>query len=265
MDQSLVTCSRMELRNKTHSTLTAFELSVYERQIQLPDFGAAAQLQLKSASVMISRVGGLGGTVAMLLARAGVGKLVLAHDGVVEHENLNRMQLAFREHLGEPRIDVFRDTLTRINPELEIVTEDDNVNSDNASALAEQADVIVDGAPLFEERYAMNAAAVRGKKPLVMAAMFGLESYVTTIVPGRTPCLSCIYPSPPEYWNVRVFPVIAPSSSMVASIAAMEAIKLITGYGEPLFGQLLYGDLSTNTFKRLSIERRPDCPVCGMA
>jgi molybdopterin/thiamine biosynthesis adenylyltransferase len=243
--------------------LSEFERKLYERQIQLPGFGTAAQRQLKCASAMISRVGGLGGTVAMLLARAGIGKLVLAHDGVVEHENLNRMQLAFREHIGESRIGTFRNTLLRINPDIEIVAESDNVNSANVRTLVAQSDVIVDGAPLFTERYTMNEEAVRRKKPLIMAGMFGLESYVTTIIPGRTPCLSCLYPEPPEYWTLRAFPVIAPTSSLVASIAAMEAVKLITGYGEPLLNQMLYSDLSSNTFRRFSIERRADCSVCG--
>jgi molybdopterin/thiamine biosynthesis adenylyltransferase len=243
--------------------LTEFELKLYERQIQLPGFGTTAQRQLRNASAMISRVGGLGGTVAMLLARAGIGKLVLAHDGVVEHENLNRMHLAFREDIGKSRIKTFRDTLRRINPGIEIVAEGDNVSSANVRALVAQSDLVIDGAPLFTERYAMNVEAVRRRKPLVMAAMFGLESYITTIVPGRTPCLSCLYPDPPEYWDLRMFPVIAPSSSQVASIAAMEAVKLITGYGEPLLNQLLYSDLSNNTFRRFNIERHADCPVCG--
>ena len=141
--------------------LSEFEEHVYARQLQLPDFGMTAQRKLKASTVMISRVGGLGGTVAMLLARAGVGGFVLAHDGVIEHENLNRMHLAFREHLGKPRIDVFRETLLRINPDLRLVTENNNVMEGNVCSLVEQADIIADGAPAFEERYLMNREAVR--------------------------------------------------------------------------------------------------------
>lgn len=245
--------------------LSEFELKLFARQLQLPDFGLESQQKLKAATVMISRVGGLGGTVAMLLARAGIGGLVLAHNGVIEHENLNRMHLAFREHLGKPRIEVFRETLLKINPELKLVCEPDNVTEENASRLVAQADIVVDGSPSFEERYLMNREAVRQNKPLVMAAMSGLEGYATTILPGTTPCLSCIYPEPPEYWTVLGFPVIATSSVLVATIAAMEAIKLITGYGETLAGQLLYCDLSSNIFQRMQIEPRPDCAVCGPA
>lgn len=243
--------------------LTEFERQVYERQIQLPDFGEDGQRVLKASSVMISRVGGLGGTVAMLLARAGIGRLVLAHDGVVEHENLNRMHLAMREDLGTPRIEAFLASLNRINPDVDVITDGDNVTADNVGRLTRQADMIVDGAPLFEERYLMNQEAVKQRKPLVMAAMFGMEGYVTTIFPGDTPCLRCIYPEAPDYWNLRVFPVMAPSSVWVATMAAMETIKVLTGYGETLANQLLYCDLASNTFRRLRIERRPGCPVCG--
>lgn len=243
--------------------LTDFEYHLYERQLQLPGFDVAGQQRLKRSTALISRVGGLGGTVAMTLARAGIGRLVLAHDGVVEPENLNRMHLAFREHLGQPRISVFCETLRRINPELQIIAEDDNITPENAPRLVGLADVVVDGAPLFSERYAMNQEAVRQGKPLVMAAQFGLEGYVTTIIPGQTPCLACIYPEPPVDWNLRCFPVIAPSSMLVATIASMEAIKLLTGYGTPLNRQLLYCDLSTNIFQRLQVARRADCTVCG--
>jgi molybdopterin/thiamine biosynthesis adenylyltransferase len=243
--------------------LTDFEHQIYERQLQLPGFDLDHQCRLKAATVMVSRVGGLGGTTAMLLTRAGIGRLVLAHDGVIEAENLNRMHLAFREHLGQQRVAVFHETLHRINPELEIITEANNVSAENASRLVGLADLVVDGAPLFEERYAMNQAAVQQRKPLVMAAQYGLECYVTTIIPGKTPCLACIYPEPPDYWNVTCFPVMTPSSTMVATLAAMEAIKVLTGHGIPLTNQLLYCDLTTNVFQRLQISRQADCAVCG--
>lgn len=245
--------------------LTEFELQMYARQLQLPEFGIAEQRKLKAATVMLSRVGGLGGSVAIMLARAGVGKLVVAHGGVIEPENLNRMFLAYREHLGRPRSDVFRETLLRINPDLKVVAVNENVTEQNVVSLTTQADIIVDSAPEFAERYLMNREAVRQHKPIVMAAMSGLEGYLTTILPGKTPCLSCLYPEPPDYWDVLGFPVMATSATFVASIAAMEVIKLITGYGETLAGQLLYCDLSTNVFQRMQVVRRADCAVCGGA
>jgi len=243
--------------------LSEHEKKVFERQIQLPELGEEGQRRLKAASVLVSRVGGLGGTVAMLLARAGVGKLVLAHDGEIEHENLNRMHLAFHQDLGRRRVDVFDETLRRINPDIEVVTEPDNVHEGNVEGLMRQADLTVDGAPLFEERYAMNAEAVRQGKPLVMAAMFALEGYVSSLRPPHTPCLTCLYPEQPDYWNVKVFPVICPSSVLVATVAAMEAIKYITGLGDRLEGEMLYFDLAGNVFRKFRVERRADCPVCA--
>ncbi|HEX4495507.1 MAG TPA: HesA/MoeB/ThiF family protein [Thermoanaerobaculia bacterium] len=243
--------------------LTELDHEIYARQLRLPGFGPEEQGRLKRASVLVSRVGGLGGTSAMALARAGVGRLILAHDGVVEPENLNRMHLAFREDLGRPRVEAFRDTLKRINPDLEVVVTAENISDRNAVALFEQADVVIDGAPLFEERQAMNREAVRRGKPLVMAAMFALEGYLTVIEPGSTPCLTCLYPEMPPQWTIDSFAVIACSSMVVATLAAMEAIKLLTGYGEVLRNRLLYFDLTDNSFRKLKVSRRPDCPVCG--
>jgi molybdopterin/thiamine biosynthesis adenylyltransferase len=243
--------------------LSAFELSLYERQLQLADFGAARQRRLKGASVMISRVGGLGGTVAMLLARAGIGRLVLAHGGALVPENLNRMPLAFRAHLGTARMPAFAATLRQINPDVALVTKGEHVNEGNAPALIGAADLAVDASPEFAERYVMNSVAMRQAKPLIMAAMFGLEGYVTTFEPGRTPCLSCLYPEPPEDWTELGFPVIAPTSTLVAAIAAMEAIKVITGMDGTLHNVLLYCDLGTNTFRRMDIHRREGCAVCS--
>lgn len=243
--------------------LTRYEERVYERQLSLDGFGLQGQRRLKAASVMISRVGGLGGTVAMLLARAGIGKLVLAHDGVVEHENLNRMNLAFSRHLEQPRIEAFRETLASINPNVQLVTCDENICDANVRSLVSQADLIVDASPDFNERYCMNREAVRVRKPLVMAAMYALECYATTIHPTETPCLACIYPEPPEGWNVLGFPVIAPSSSTIASIAAMEVVKTLAGFGQTLRNQLFYCDLETNHFSRLNVKRRINCPVCA--
>lgn len=246
-----------------HPELTEWDRQVYARQLPIPGLGEQGQRQLKGASVLISRVGGLGGMAAQLLVRAGVGQLVLAHDGVVEPENLNRMPLAFREDLDQPRIEVFCQTLRRINPNIHLVVDADNINSDNVARLMSQADLTIDGAPLFAERYLMNQEAVRQRKPLVMAAQYGLEGYASTFIPGVSACLTCIYPEPRSDWNLRCFPVIAPSACLVATIAAMEVIKLITGCGETLVNQLLYCDLTSNIFQRMRISRRADCAVCG--
>jgi len=240
------------------------ELARYERQIRIEGFGQEAQEKLKRSSVLISRVGGVGGTIALGLARAGIGRLVLAHGGTLTHEYMNRMLLADPADVGRPCVEVFVERLRRVNPQLELEAVAENVSADNVQGLVDKVDLVADGAPLFEERYLMNAEVVRQGKPLVMGAMYGTEGYVTVIRPGDTPCLKCIYPQRPDYWtHIKVFPAIGPSPWIVGATATMEAIKVLTGFGEPLAGKLWSFDLENNSTRKLVLYRDPDCPVCG--
>jgi molybdopterin/thiamine biosynthesis adenylyltransferase len=248
----------------TQPDFSPFELERYSRQIRIEGFGLESQRRLKAATVMISRVGGVGGTVAMNLARAGIGRLVIVHGGHIVPEYLNRMQLALPSDVDRPCTEVFVERLKAMNPDMDIIAVPENVSEGNVAELVAKANLVVDGAPLFEERYLMNQESVRQGKPLVMGAMYSTEGYVTTIVPGETPCLACIYPKKPDYWtNIKVFPAIGPGPVIVGSMAAMEAIKVLTGFGQPLKNVLWFFDLETNIVRRLRVNRRPDCPVCG--
>jgi molybdopterin/thiamine biosynthesis adenylyltransferase len=242
--------------------LTSEERAIYEWQMWVPGFGEKSQRKLKAASVFISRVGGLGGMVAHQLAAAGVGRLVLAHGGNLKPSDLNRQLLQNHDRIGQPRIDSIVRRLRELNPRLEIVAVGENVSEANADQLVAQADLVVDAAPLFEERYALNRAALAARKPMVECAMYSLEAHVTTILPGRTACLRCLYPEKPPQWK-REFPVIGAVSGTAGCLGAVEVIKLITGLGEPLAGVLLVMDLGSMNFRRLRTARRPDCPECG--
>lgn len=242
--------------------LTDHERAVYEWQMWVPDFGEVGQRRLKGCSVMVSRLGGVGGLVAYQLAAAGIGRLVLAHAGNVVPSDLNRQLLMTHDWIGKPRIESVRRRLLELNPRLEIVAVPENISPENADRLLDQADLVVDCAPLFPERFAMNAAAVRQRKPLVECAMYELEAQLTTIVPGKTACLNCIYPQAPPTWT-RQFPVVGAVSGSVACLAAMEVIKLATGMGEPLLGRMLRYDLRTMHFHQLNVKRRADCPICA--
>ena len=211
---------------------------------------------------MISRVGGVGSVVAYELAAAGVGKLVLAHAGNVKPSDLNRQLLMTHDWLGKPRIESIRRRLLDLNPRLEIVTVGENVNEDNAADLVAQCDLIVDCAPLFPERFAMNRQAVQQRKPLVECAMYEMEAHITTVVPYQSPCLQCVFPEDPPTWK-RQFPVLGAVSGTVACMGAVEAVKVITGLGDPLTGRLLRMDLRRMTFHTMKISRRSDCKVCG--
>ena len=242
--------------------LTAHEQEVYSWQTTIEGFGEEGQRRLKAASVMVSRIGGLGGLVAYELAAAGIGKLVLAHGGNLRPSDLNRQILMSHTALDSLRVDCAVRRLQELNPRLEIVSLSENVNDTNAAELVGQVDVVIDCAPLFEERFFMNREAVRQGKPLVECAMFEMETHITSFKPGVTGCLQCLYPEKPDYWRRR-FPVFGAVSGMVGCLGAMEAIKIISGLGKPLYGRLLTCDLKSMKFNQVRLRPRTDCPVCG--
>ena len=236
----------------------------YARQIGIEGFGVSGQDRLRKSHVAVSRCGGVGGTVAMHLARAGVGELTIAHGGKIETEALNRMPLVFPQHVGRASSSVHAETLELINPDVQVNPMATNATEESVDEIVLGADVIVDAAPLFEERHLLNRAAVRLRKPLVSGAMYDNEGYVMTLIPGETACLACINPVRPDYWDsVYVFPAIGPGPAMVGAMAAMEAIKLLTGCGEPLKNKIWFFDLATNRTRTITTRRRPDCEVCA--
>ncbi|MCA9062160.1 MAG: HesA/MoeB/ThiF family protein [Planctomycetaceae bacterium] len=226
-----------------------------------PDVGEEGQRRLKAATVLVSRIGGVGGTVAYYLAAAGIGRLVLAHGGTIKPSDLNRQLLMTTDRLATSRVESAVSRLADLNPHVQVTAVAENISSANAMSLVGQADIIVDAAPLFPERFAMNEAAVRLNRPLVEAAMFDLDASLHTIIPNTTACLRCLYPEDPTHWK-RQFPVFGAVSGMVASMAAVEVIKLITGIAPPLSGLLMI-NLRTMEFRTRRTVRRPDCPVCG--
>lgn len=242
--------------------LTAEERAIYEWQMWVPGVGEEGQLKLKNASVLVSRVGGLGGLVALELAAAGIGRLVLAHGGVLQPSDLNRQLLQTHDHIGKPRIDSIVRRLKDLNPRCEIIGVPENASEANADGLVAQADIVVDAAPMFQERLALNAAAFRAGKPLVECAMHTLDASVTTFVPGKTGCLACYIPEVPPTWK-RQFPVFGAVSGTAACIGAMEVIKLITGIGTTLQGELLSMNLDTMQFRKVRLPKRGDCAVCA--
>jgi molybdopterin/thiamine biosynthesis adenylyltransferase len=238
------------------------ERARYEWQMWTADVGVAGQQKLKSASVLVSRIGGVGGCVAMSLAAAGIGKLILAHAGNIRPSDLNRQLLMTTDRLETPRIDSAVARLQALNPHVVIETIGENLNDENAAVLIQKADVIVDAAPLFSERFAMNRESVRQRKPLVECAMYDLNAQLTVLIPGQTPCLRCLYPDDPPDWK-RQFPVFGAVAGTIGSMAAVEVIKLLTGIAPPLAGQLLMINLRSMDFRKLPIRRNPNCPVCS--
>ena len=242
--------------------LTDEERAIYEWQMWVPGVGEEGQQRLKDTSVLISRVGGLGSVVALELAAAGVGRLILAHAGHLKPSDLNRQLLQTHGHIGQPRIDSIVSRLKDLNPRCDIVGVPENISPTNADRWVAEADIIVDAAPLFEERLAMNAAAFRAGKPMVECAMHTLTAQVTTFLPGKTGCLACYVPEPPTTWT-RQFRVFGAVSGSVACLGAMEVIKWATGIGTLLTGEMLTMDLQSMNFRKVQLPRRNDCEICG--
>jgi molybdopterin/thiamine biosynthesis adenylyltransferase len=206
-------------------------------------------------------VGGVGGVAATALAAAGVGRLILAHEGNVKPSDLNRQTLMTADGLGKPRVESATRRLKAFNPRLAIEAVNENIGEENVDRLVSSADLVIDAAPLFRERFLLNRAIVEQGKPMVDSAMFELETTLTTIVPGKTPCLTCLYPGDPPGWK-RQFPVFGAVASVIGSLAAMEAIKVLSGLGEPLLGRLLVADLRDMSFRTMRIKRNIHCLVC---
>ena len=245
-------------------TLTDAEKARYEWQLWTPGFGEEGQRRLKGASVLVSRCGGVGGLVAYELAAAGVGRLVLAHAGSARPNDLNRQLLMTEDAVGRPRVEAAARRLRELNPHVAVEAVAENVTEENAARLVGGVDLVAACAPLFAERLLLNCEAVRQGKPLVDCAMYDLELQLTTVRPGRTPCLACLYPEEPSGWR-REFPVFGATAGAVGCLGALEAIKVLAGLGEPLYGTMLLADLRAMSFRRVALRRRPDCPVCATA
>jgi molybdopterin/thiamine biosynthesis adenylyltransferase len=242
--------------------LTPTELERYQRQIMLPGFGELGQKRLKETTALVTGVGGLGGTVALYLAVAGIGKLILVRGGNLRLDDLNRQILMTDDWVGKLRVVKAKETILKLNPRLEIEAIPEYVTKENVDNLLKNADIALDCAFDFAERDLLNQACVNAGKPMIEAAMSEMEAYLTTIIPGKTPCLSCIFPEKPV-WDRWGFGVLGAVSGTLACLAALEAIKLLTGVGKPLAGELLTMDLANAEFAKRRPYHDPNCPVCG--
>lgn len=252
--------------------LTERELARFIRQIPL--LTKEGQERLRNATALVTRCGGVGGAAALYLAAAGIGRLIMIHEGNTTWSNLNRMILQTYDWVGKPRIVKIRESIHRLNPDVEIVAIAEPFNEEMGDKLASQADVLLSCTPVWQERVALNTVAVRYRKPLVEAAMNGMEGTLTVIVPGETPCLRCLYPDDPtgDWWDPWGFPVLGAVAGITGCFAAIEAIKVILGrgardtghrVGEPLTNRMLVFDTANHNYRVVNVRRLPNCTVCG--
>jgi molybdopterin/thiamine biosynthesis adenylyltransferase len=243
------------------SELSPLELERYDRQIGPGVLTPEAQARLKRSAVLVTRAGGMGGPAALCLTMAGVGRVIIAHGGTMISPDLNRQVLGSEEVLGKPRAPHFGEYLQSMNRFVAVEALDHEPDDAEAAELAGRVDLIVSCPPTFEERLRLNRAAVRAGIPLVDAAQWGMSGTLVAVDPGRTACLECIYPEQPEF--EELFPVVGGISSAIGSLASLEAIKILSRTGEPLFGRLWMIDSYRAKSAMIDLARNPDCPCCG--
>lgn len=229
----------------------------------LDGFTEAHQRKLRNTTTLIAGVGGLGGTAALYLAAAGIGRMVLAHYGNLTLSNMNRQILMRHDWIGKSRVVQAMKSITEINPDVEVDIFNERTTEDNVDALLTGAHIALSARPNFHERRTLNDACVRRNLPMVEAAMNGMEGYIFTVVPGKTPCLACLYPENNPEWEELGFPVLGAVSGMLGCIMAIEAIKLITGFRKPLLSHMVVFNASDMEFRKLRIRRDSKCRICG--
>src|SRR5258705_6553000 len=246
--------------------LSAEEIKRYSRHLIMPELGLDGQKKLKAGSVLCIGAGGLGSPAAMYLAAAGVGRIGIVDFDVVDFSNLQRQLLHGTSSVGRSKLDSAKDRLHDLNPHVEIDTYETIVSSDNALDLFKPYDVILDGTDNFPTRYLVNDACVLLGKPNAYGSIFRFEGQASVFATKNGPCYRCLYPEPPP-------PGLVPSCAeggvlgvlpgIIGVIQATEAIKLLTGIGEPLIGRFLIYDALRMRFRELKLKKDPDCPVCG--
>jgi molybdopterin/thiamine biosynthesis adenylyltransferase/rhodanese-related sulfurtransferase len=258
---------RSGLPTELPRSLDAAKRQRYSRHLLIPEVGEEGQLKLLDSRILLIGAGGLGSPASLYLAAAGVGRLGIVDDDVVDDSNLQRQIVHSTERLGESKAESAKRTIQALNPDVEVVTYKERLSSENADRiLADGWDVIVDGADNFPTRYLVNDASVWHDIPVVHGSIYRFEGQVTVFKPHEGPCYRCLFPQPPP-------PELAPSCAeggvlgvlpgIVGSLQAAEALKLALGVGESLAGRLLLFDALATEFNEVTLRRDPNCPVCG--
>ena len=247
-------------------TLTNEEIRRYSRHLIMPEVGMNGQKKLKAARVLLIGAGGLGAPAALYLAAAGVGHIGIVDFDVVDESNLQRQIIHSTETLGMSKLESAKKRLQGLNPDIEIITYETHLSSENALDIFADYDIIADGTDNFQTRYLVNDACVLLGKPNVYGSIFRFEGQASVFYAKEGPCYRCLYPEPPP-------PGLVPSCAeggvlgvlpgMIGVIQATEAVKLILGIGEPLIGRLLLYDALGMSFRTLKLRKNPDCPICG--
>lgn len=242
------------------------QLLRYSRQIMLAGLDIEGQQRLLEATVLVVGLGGLGSPIAMYLAAAGVGRLILADFDAVELTNLQRQIVHDTEGIDQPKVLSAQRRLQALNPEVTVEPVAQRLDAGNLAELVGRADVVVEGTDNFATRFAVNAACVATGRPLVAGAAIRMEGQVAVFQPTRPDgaCYRCVFPEAGETEErCAETGVLAPVPGIIGSIQATETIKLLTGLGEPLVNRLLILDALTMAWRTIKLRRDPACPICA--
>ena len=246
--------------------LTVPEVRRYSRHLIIPDVGMAGQRRLKSAKVLCVGAGGLGSPALMYLAAAGVGTLGVVDFDVVDESNLQRQVIHGESTIGMPKAESARQRIAEINPLVEVRVHRERLESANVLDLFAQYDLIVDGTDNFATRYLVNDACVFLGKPYVWGSIYRFEGQASVFWSEHGPCYRCLYPEPPPPGMVPSCAeggVLGVLCASIGSIQVTEAVKLLTGIGEPLVGRLMLYDGLEMTYRSMKVRKDPQCVVCG--
>lgn len=235
------------------------ELERYNRQIMI--LGTEGQNKLKTAKVFIAGAGGLGSSVSLYLAAAGVGKIKVADHDAVKLDNLNRQILYTDEDLGKKKSITARSRLAQVNPHVDVEATSESIDEKNAHELVRNFDTIVDAMDNYPTRYLLNRAAIMNNIPMVHGAVHGLSGQITTIIPGKTACLRCIFPEAPS--PSSAFPIVGVACGILGCLQAAEVIKSILGIGKLLENKLLLLDVLNSSVDEVEVRKNPGCKDCG--
>ena len=246
--------------------LTVDEVRRYSRHLIIPDVGMTGQKRLKNARVLCVGAGGLGSPALLYLAAAGVGTLGIVDFDVVDESNLQRQIIHGQSDVGRPKAESARDSIRELNPLVNVVLHTERLDSDNAMEIFAQYDLIVDGTDNFATRYLVNDACVLLGKPYVWGSIYRFDGQASVFWAEYGPCYRCLYPEPPPPGMVPSCAeggVLGVLCASIGSIQVNEAIKVITGIGEPLAGRLMIYDALEMSYRTVRVRKDPECAVCG--
>jgi molybdopterin/thiamine biosynthesis adenylyltransferase/rhodanese-related sulfurtransferase len=247
-------------------SLTIDEVRRYSRHLIIPDVATAGQKRLKNAKVLCIGAGGLGSPALMYLAAAGVGTLGIVDFDVVDESNLQRQIIHGQSDIGRSKAESARDGVLEINPLITVNVHEQRLDSANVMEIFADYDLIVDGTDNFATRYLVNDACVLMHKPYVWGSIYRFDGQASVFWADHGPCYRCLYPEPPPPGMVPSCAeggVLGVLCGSVGAIQVTEAIKLITGIGEPLVGSLMVYDALEMEYRKIKVRKDPDCAVCG--